>query len=110
MLHAYFGVATARPYDKPQNLYADLKAGRIDAAFGDGMKMSFWLAGPEAEGCCAFTGGPYLAPEYLGTGLSIAVKQGDDQLLAALNYALQQISIKGVFAELYLRYFPVSFF
>ena len=110
MLADYFGMAQQVAYAKPDDLYADLKAGKIDAAFGDGMRLAFWLAGPEADGCCRFAGGAYLAPEYLGTGLAIAARPGDTKLTEAFDYALQQISVKGTFAELYLRYFPVSFY
>jgi polar amino acid transport system substrate-binding protein len=88
----------------------DLKAARIAAAFGDGMRLGFWLAGTEAGGCCRFAGGAYLAPEYLGSGLAIATRAGEQALAAALDAALHQIAVKSVFAELYLRYFPVSFF
>jgi polar amino acid transport system substrate-binding protein len=34
----------------------------------------------------------------------------DGKLTAALDAALQQLSAKGTLAELYLRYFPVSFY
>ena len=95
---------------KQDDLFAQLKAGTVDAVFGDGMRLGFWLAGPDADGCCRFAGGPYLAPEYLGSGLSIAAKADDVQLTDAFDAALQQISAKGIFAELYLRYFPVSFY
>ncbi len=77
---------------------------------GDGMRFGFWLAGSDAADCCRFAGGPYLAPEYLGTGLAIAARPDETKLTDAFDYALQQISIKGIFAELYLRYFPVSFY
>lgn len=110
MLADYFGMAVAVGYDRPEELYADLKAGKIDAAFGDGMRLAFWLAGPEAQDCCRFAGGPYLAPEYLGTGLAIAAKHDNAKLAEAFDYALQQISVEGRFAELYLRYFPMSFY
>ncbi|MDG4854007.1 amino acid ABC transporter [Mesorhizobium sp. WSM3866] len=110
MLRDYFSTVQVVPFDKPEDLYADLKAGRIDAAFGDGMRFAFWLGGSEAAGCCRFAGGPYLAPEYLGSGMAIATRAGDPALAAAFDYALQEISIKGTFAEFYLRYFPVSFF
>jgi hypothetical protein len=30
-------------------------------------------------------------------------------LVTAIDYALQEIEAKGIFAELYLRYFPVGF-
>lgn len=110
MLRDDFDAVQATPYAKPGDLYADLKAGKLDAVFGDGMRLSFWLDGTDSANCCRFAGGPYIAPEYLGTGLAIAVKADNPALAAAFDYALQQISVKGTFAELYLRYFPVSFY
>jgi polar amino acid transport system substrate-binding protein len=110
MLRAYFGKVDVVAYPEADALYRDLEAGKIDAVFGDGMRLSFWLGGDQAAGCCRFAGGPYLAPEYLGTGMAIAVKAGNPELAAALDYALQAVSAKGTFTELYLRYFPVSFY
>jgi polar amino acid transport system substrate-binding protein len=110
MLRDYFNTVQVVTFDRPEDLYNDLKAGKVDAAFGDGMRLAFWLGGSDAAGCCRFAGGPYLAPEYLGTGMAIATKADNPALAAALDYALQEISMKGTFAEFYLRYFPVSFF
>ncbi|MER8385863.1 transporter substrate-binding domain-containing protein [Mesorhizobium sp. M0166] len=110
MLRDYFGDVQIVPFAKPEELYGELKAGKIDAAFGDGMRFAFWLGGSDATGCCRFAGGPYLAPEYLGSGMAIATRADDPALAAAFDYALQEISVKGTFAEFYLRYFPVSFF
>jgi len=110
VLRDYFGSLKVVTYAKPDWLNADLKDGKLDAVFGDGMRLSFWLSGTDAAGCCRFAGGPYLAPEYLGTGLAIATTPGNAALAAAFDYALHEISAKGTFAELYLRYFPVSFF
>jgi polar amino acid transport system substrate-binding protein len=110
MLRDYFPDIKVVTYAKQEWVLADLKAGKIAGAFGDGMRLAFWLAGTDSAGCCRFAGGPYLAPEYLGTGLAIATGKDDAVLLQAFDYALQQINMKGVFAELYLRYFPVSFF
>lgn len=110
MLRDYFNTVQAVAFDKPEDLYAALKTGKVDAAFGDGMRLAFWLGGSDAADCCGFAGGPYLAPEYLGTGMTIATRLNDPALAAALDYALQEISMKGTFAEFYLRYFPVSFY
>ncbi|MER9835702.1 transporter substrate-binding domain-containing protein [Mesorhizobium sp. M0145] len=110
MLRDYFGDVQIVPFAKPEELYGELKAGKIDAAFGDGMRFAFWLGGSDAAGCCRFAGGPYLAPEYLGSGMAIATRADDPALAAAFDYALQEISVKGTFAEFYLRYFPVSLF
>jgi polar amino acid transport system substrate-binding protein len=110
MLRDEFNEVQVAAYSTAEELRADLGAGRIDAAFGDGMKLSLWLGSADSADCCRFVGGPYLAPEYFGAGMAIAVKPKDAALAAAFDYALQQISVKGTFAELYLRYFPVSFY
>ena len=110
VLRDYFGNVKAVTYTRPEWLNTDLKDGKLDAVFGDGMRLSFWLAGTDASGCCRFAGGPYLAPEYLGTGLTIATGTDNAALAAAFDYALHEIAAKGTFAELYLRYFPVSFY
>ena len=110
MLRDYFPEVQVVTYAKQDWVFDDLKAGKIDGTFGDGMRLAFWLSGSDSEGCCRFAGGPYLAPEYLGTGLAIATGRDDPVLTPAFDYALQQINVKGVFDELYLRYFPVSFF
>ena len=110
MLREYFPGAKVVTYSRQEWMYGDLKAGKIAGAFGDGMRFAFWLAGSDASGCCRFAGGAYLAPEYLGFGLAVATSLNNPTLAAAFDYALQQIALKGRFAELYLRYFPVSFF
>jgi len=110
MLRDYFSDFRIVPFAKAQEVYGALKAGKVDAAFGDGMRFAFWLAGTDAAGCCRFAGGPYLAPEYFGTGMAIATRPDNPALAAAFDYALQEISQDGTFTELYLRYFPISFY
>lgn len=110
MLRDFFPGARPVTYSRMNWLRDDLMQGKLDAAFGDGMQFSFWLTGSDAAGCCRFAGGPYLAPQYLGPGLAIATSSGDDDLARAFDYALGAIQAKSVFAELYLRYFPVSFY
>lgn len=109
MLRALFPDAKVVTFSRPEWVFDDLATGKIDAAFGDGMRLGFWLAGGQG-GCCKFIGGPYVAPEYLGQGLAIAVRPEDADLVQAFDYALREVGVKGVFAELYLRYFPVGFF
>ncbi|RWO21170.1 transporter substrate-binding domain-containing protein [Mesorhizobium sp.] len=110
MLRDYFGTVQVVPFAQLEALYDGLKDSKVDAGFGDGMRFAFWLGSSNAAACCRFAGGPYLAPEYLGSGMAIATRANDPALAAAFDYALQEISVKGIFAEFYLRYFPVSFF
>ena len=87
-----------------------VKSGAADAHFGDGLQLSFWLASTGANDCCVFAGGPYLETRFFGQGYAIAFAKGATDLKHAVNAALQAIYEKGIYTELYLRYFPVGFF
>jgi polar amino acid transport system substrate-binding protein len=78
--------------------------------FGDAMRLSFWLNGTQSDGCCNFVGGAYYSNEMLGDGMRIAVPAGKRNLVGALNVALRSLQRKGTIAELYLRFFPKSFY
>ncbi|MBC2884409.1 transporter substrate-binding domain-containing protein [Ochrobactrum sp. CM-21-5] len=110
LLKTYFPKAVASPYPDRPAMLADLAKGKLDAVFDDGMALSFWLNGTDGSTCCTFTDGPYLAPQYLGPGLSIAVTQNNATIASAFNNALQALQQKGTLTELYLRYFPTSFY
>lgn len=108
-LKRYFPDASIKPFDKPKALYAALADKSLHAAFGDGMTLSFWLQSREAV-CCTFTKTLYHESRYFGPGMAIAVKRGNRPLRAMLDYALQRLYEKGQYRELFLRYFPISFF
>lgn len=107
---AYFPKLKWQPFDNEDALRAALKAKSIDLAFGDGMGFSLWLNDKQSEHCCHFVGKAYLAPQFLQSGMRIAVAKNNPQLVYALDYALEQLERKGKLTELYLRYFPVGFY
>ncbi|CAM1632768.1 Solute-binding protein family 3/N-terminal domain of MltF [Bartonella apis] len=110
LFSAYFPEVKWQPFENDESLRAALKAKNIDLAFGDGMAFSQWLNDPQSENCCQFVGGAYIAPQFLQSGLRIAVSKDNPQLVEALNYALKSLERKGKLTELYLRYFPISFY
>jgi len=110
LLREQFGARNVEAFDEQDAMLDALADGRLDAAFGDGLRLANWLGGKQGADCCKFVGGPYIAPDYLGQGLAIATRPDDTTLRAALDWALQQVAVKGTFAELYLRYFPIGFF
>ena len=110
MLKAFFPAATRIAFDRRELALAALRKGEIDAVFGDGVGLSFWLESDAAGGCCSFSGGPYLSRHFLGEGLSMAVAQDNAELARALDYAIGQVIAKRHFSELMLRYFPISAF
>ncbi|WP_209011768.1 transporter substrate-binding domain-containing protein [Roseibium aggregatum] len=98
------------PFDTVEAARTALVKGDVDAHFGDGLSLSFWLNSTDAADCCRFAGGPWLEPGYFDEGLSIAMRKDDASTREAINYALRRLQQTGVYRELYLRYFPVSFF
>ncbi len=107
-LKAFYPQSTLMTFETPALARNALKNGRVQAMFGDAISLSYWLNGAEAAGCCVFRDGPFTDPKYFGEGIGIAVKKGNTPLRRALDYALSRLAQRGVFAELYLKYFPVG--
>lgn len=87
-----------------------VNAGRADMAFVDGVSGAFWLNGEASQACCRFLGGPYFDSRTFGEGAGIAVARTNRRLAQALDWALQRLVREGVYARLYLKYFPVGIY
>lgn len=105
---ALFTGAELRSYPTDEAARQALRAGEVELLFGDGIQLAFWLNGSDSAGCCVFRGGPFLESRYFGEGIGIAVRRGNDNLRQALNWALFRLWEKGRYADLWLRYFPIS--
>jgi polar amino acid transport system substrate-binding protein len=109
-LKAFFPEAARKTFASPSALLEGLRAASIDAAFGDGLTFAVWLSGESSGGCCVFVGGPYCESHFFGEGIGIAVRKEDEALRRAIDWALARLTARGVYAEIYLKYFPVSFY
>lgn len=109
-LRAFFNEAGIRPYPDAAAAREALRKGEVDLFFGDGIGLALWLNGTSSQNCCVFVGGPFTESRYFGDGLAVAVKPNNDQLRRAIDYALQRVWEKGVYADLYLRWFPIGFY
>ncbi|HVT54555.1 MAG TPA: transporter substrate-binding domain-containing protein, partial [Xanthobacteraceae bacterium] len=109
-LRDFFPEMTIKSYPNIETALAALRRAETDLYFGDGITIAFWLNGAGSGNCCAFRGGPFTESRYFGEGVGIAVKRGNETLRRALNYALFKVWEKGTYTDLYLRYFPISFY
>ncbi len=105
---AFMSAATLKPYPELAAAQAALKSGEIEYLFADGLGLALWIGGEDAGGCCVFVGGPYLESRFFGEGIGFIARTEDENLRRALDYALQQLWKEGKYAELYLRFFPIS--
>ena len=107
-LTTFFPKASARGFPDLGTAAAALRKGEVEYLFADGLGLALWIGGVEAADCCALTGGPYLESRFFGEGIGFIVRRDDETLRRAFNYALQRLWDEGKYAELYLRFFPVS--
>jgi polar amino acid transport system substrate-binding protein len=107
-LETFFAKSTVKTFESPQALRAALRNGEVEALFGDANALSFWLNGTDAASCCIFKGGAFLDPNFFGEGVGIAVRSGNSNMRRVLDYALAKLAERGVYADLYLKYFPIG--
>ncbi|MGE0233498.1 MAG: transporter substrate-binding domain-containing protein [Flavobacteriaceae bacterium] len=109
-LRNVFPGSAAMPYADITAALKALRDGNADLVFGDALSLSLWLNGKASDGCCHFVGGPFTESRYFGEGLAIAVAPENAALADALNHALARVGASNEFLEIYLRYFPISFY
>ena len=106
MLRDWFPGIKAVTFSRSDWMFDALKSGSVDAVFGDGLQLSFWISSQAADECCRFFDGPYLSQAHLGEGLAIAVDPRNEVLATAFDHAIAALDRNGTFTELYLRWFP----
>lgn len=109
-LKRFFPRTDPVPFATTEEAREAVRRGTVAAHFGDALSLSFWLNGELSGDCCAFAGGPWLEPGYFDRGLSIAFRADDELRQQAVDHALRRLQQKGTYSELYLRYFPISYY
>ncbi|WP_246696883.1 transporter substrate-binding domain-containing protein [Methylobacterium planeticum] len=107
-LRAFFPKAAARDFTDLSAAEGALRRGEVDYVFADGLGLALFAGGFESGNCCALIGGDYLENRYFGEGIGLVTRQEDAALARALDDALQRLWDDGRYAEIYLRFFPVS--
>ena len=92
-------------YDAQDQVYLDLRAGRIDGTVADFVEVTGgFLSKPEGQDYQLV--GPELDdPKYFGTGVGIGLRKGDAALRETLNAAIQAIRANGVYKTINDKYF-----
>lgn len=105
-LRANFPDADVVPYEKFDQITADLLAGRIDMAFAEGLVVGEFLA--TADGAAYAFVGPDFYDPALGKGVGAMFRQGSDDLRAKIDEGIRAVYADGTFDEIAARYFTVT--
>ncbi len=92
-------------YDAQDQVYLDLRAGRIDGTVADFIEVTGgFLSKPEGQDYQLV--GPELEdPKYFGIGVGIGLRKGDTALKDTLNAGIQALRANGVYKTINDKYF-----
>jgi polar amino acid transport system substrate-binding protein len=107
-LEAYYGGSRIKPYDSLADAGEALKAGEVDAIFGDNLQLIYWVSGEAAAQCCKLLGGAYSDFDYFSRNLAFLVRPGRQELRTAFDYGLDQAQSSGATARIIRTYVPLA--
>ena len=102
--------ADLRLYATQEEVFLDLAAGRLDAQFSDSLQADQGFLMTDAGTGYEFVGGAQFDLECHGEGAGIAVRKGEEELLAALNAAIVAIREDGTYKAINDKYFEFDVF
>src|SRR6202162_5989215 len=97
-------------YQNQDQVYADLKSGRLDASLQDEVQANFgFLKTPVGQGF-GFSGPEINDPAILGSAAAIGLRKGDTDLKTALNNALTALLKDGTYQAIAKKYFDFNIY
>ena len=97
--------ANVVPYQNQDQVYADLIAGRLDAALQDAVQADIgFLKTPRGKDF-TFAGGDLDDPKTLGNGAGIGLRKEDTDLKAKIDKAIADMRKDGTYDKLAKKYF-----
>jgi ABC-type amino acid transport substrate-binding protein len=99
----YFAKSEVRTYPKLDDVFADLRAGRIDAVLGDAINVHRGLI--KKEKGFAYVGGPLIDAKFFGSGVGLWARKGDAAIINTFNEAFKVVRANGTYEKLEDKYF-----
>jgi arginine/ornithine transport system substrate-binding protein len=97
--------ATIVPYEAQDQVYLDIKSGRLDGTVADQVEVNGgFLSKPEGAGY-GFVGPVLKDPKYFGYGAGVALRKGETALKDELNAAIKAIRANGTYDTIAKKYF-----
>lgn len=102
--------ATLRFYRTQDEVNLDMVNGRLDLQVSDLVPLLEWTEKTKDGKCCKVVGEPIIDRKYVGDGVGMAVRQEDNDLVAKLNKALDDIVADGTYKKINDKYFSLDLY
>ncbi len=107
-LETYYSRSTLMAFASEAEAQEALRTGTVDAVFGDGLRLIYWIAGSAARGCCKLLPGAYVDRDYFSRSMVFLVRPDRDDLRAALDYGLDRLQGNGTTEKIFNSYVPLD--
>lgn len=97
--------ATIKSYSSQNEIYLDIKAGRLDGTVADATLLQDGFLKTDSGKGYAFVGPAFTDPAYFGDGIGIAVRKGDKANVERINAAITAIRANGEYKKIQDKYF-----
>lgn len=97
-------VAEIKAYGAQDEANLDFVSGRVDLIAADSFVLYDFLSSEDGTFAEA-TGPDFDDPKYLGEGIGIGIRKGDDDLRQRLNGAIEAIRANGTYQKINAKYF-----
>ncbi|MBI3673593.1 MAG: transporter substrate-binding domain-containing protein [Rhizobiales bacterium] len=107
-LERYYGAAKLVAFDSDSLAQEALRTGNVDALFGDGLRLIYWVAGEASRGCCKLLPGAYSDPSTFSRNFAFLVRANRPDLRQAFDAALDKLQSDGATEKLFNAYVPLN--
>jgi len=96
---------TVIPYEAQDQVYLDIKAGRLDGTVADFVEVTGGFLGKPEGKDYGYAGPEQYDEKYYGEGIGIAMRKGQKELKQQLDEAIDTIRKNGTYAKIAKKYF-----
>ena len=107
-LEKYYSRSTLMAFASEAEAQEALRTGKVDALFGDGLRLIYWIAGSASRGCCKLLPGAYVDRDYFSRSMVLLVRSDRDDLRAALDHGLDRLQGNGTTEKIFNTYVPLN--
>ncbi len=98
--------ARLKVYTTQPEAQLELERGFVDAILTDKIGAYEWLTTGEGSKCCSYAGEDLTDPAYIGEGVGVGLRKGEESLKARINDAIDAIVANGTYRKINNKYFP----
>ena len=107
-LEKYYSRSTLTGFATEAEMYEALRNGAVEVAFGDDLRMVYWLTGSASRGCCKTLERAYVDRNFFSRNLAFLARREDKGIIQALDFALDRLQENGTSGQIFSRYLPVG--